>query len=74
MLHALAAHLFANFIEESNADFPLVGHHAHFDQRMRSKRKVDLVQHGGREPMLTDHHHRIEMMRSGAQSAAGAGG
>jgi len=74
MLHAFAAHLLANFVEESDANFALVGHHAHFDQRMRRQCEVNLVQDGRRQPMLTDHHHRIEMVRSSAQGAAGTGG
>ena len=74
MLHAFAAHLLANFVEEGNAGFALVRHHAHLDQRMRRERKVNLVQHCRSESVLTDHHHRIEMVRSSAQRAAGAGG
>ena len=74
MLHAFAAHLLANFVQKSHADIALVGHDTHFDQGMRRECKVDFVQNGGRQPVLADHHHRIEMVRSGAQSAAGAGG
>ncbi len=74
MLHAFAAHLFANFVQKSNANFTLIGHDAHFDQRMCRECEIDFVQDGGRQPMLTNHHHRIEMMRGSAQGAAGAGG
>lgn len=72
MLHALAAHLLADFVEETHADFALVGHHTHLDQRMGGEREVNLVQDGRRESVLTDHHHRIKMMRGSAQSASGA--
>ncbi len=74
MLHAFAAHLFANFVQESDANFALVGHHANFDQRVCREREVNFVQYSGRESVLADHHHRIEMVRGGAQRAAGAGG
>lgn len=74
MLHAFAAHLFANFVQESNTDFALVGHDTHLDERMGCECKINLVQDGGCQPVLTDHHHRIEMVRGSAQGAAGAGG
>ena len=74
MLHAFTAQLFANFMEKTDADFALVRHDTNLDQRMGRQCEVNLVQDGGRQPVLTDHHHRIEVMRSGAQSAAGAGG
>ena len=74
MLDAFTTHFLADFVQETHADFAFVRHHAYFDQRMRREREVNLVQHGGRQAMLTDHHHRIEMMRGSAQGAAGAGG
>ncbi len=74
MLHAFAAHLLANFGQETNANFALVRHHAHFDECVGRQRKINFVQNGRRQPVLTHHHHRIEMVRGGAQGAAGAGG
>ena len=74
MLHAFAAQFFANFSEIAVANFALVAAGTHFDQRVRSQRKVDFVQYGRRQAVLAHHDDRVEMMRSGAQRAAGARG
>jgi hypothetical protein len=74
MLDAFAAHLLADFGQIGFARLAFVGLHAHFDQRMRRQCQIDFVQNGGRNPVLTDHDHRVKMMCGGAQGAAGAGG
>jgi len=48
----------------------LVVEYAHLDQFVREQREIDLVQHGGRQPVLADEHDRVQVMRFCPQCAA----
>jgi len=52
----------------------LVRKHPHFDEAVGVQRRIDLLLHGGREPVGTDHHHRVEVMGFSAVFLALGGG
>lgn len=43
---------------------------ADLDELVGGEVDVDLLQHGRREPLMTDAHHRMEVMRPGAKLAS----
>jgi len=48
----------------------IVAEHADLDELVRGERDVDLVQDGGRQPVLADAHDGTQVMRGGATGPA----
>lgn len=72
MLHAFAGEFFANFGKIAVTNFAFIRASAHFNQCVRSKRQINLMQHRGREAVLAHHYNWVEVMRGSPQRAAGA--
>ena len=48
----------------------IIGEHAHLDELVSLERDVGLVQHRGRQAVVPDRHHRVQVVRTRAQRAA----
>ena len=74
MLHRRGIHLRADAQQQRVAVRAHVAEDTDLDELVRRERDVDLVQHGGRQPMLADDHDRMQRVGPGAQRAAFGGG
>ena len=48
---------------------PVIAEHPDFDQTVREQIHIDLMQDGRCEPIIADHHDRVEVVRLGAVGA-----
>jgi len=63
----------ANALQHGIALVALVAEHPYLDQLVRQQVDVELVQDRGGQPVLTDAHDRMQMMRLGAKRPAPGG-
>ena len=70
MLDGRGVELGADPFEQCVARAAVVAEHPDLDQLVGEQVDVDLVQHGGSEPVLADADERVQVMRLGAQLPA----
>jgi len=64
----------ADALEHHVAGVAIFAEHPNLDEPMRGEVDVDLVQHRGRQAVVSDHDHGMQVMRLGPQGAALHGG
>jgi len=73
MLDGRGVNRFAHQVEQARARRAILAQDANLDELVRAQRDVDLVHHRRRETVLANCDDGIQMMRPGAQRAAGGG-
>jgi hypothetical protein len=69
MLHGRRVEVAANPQEQRFTLIAVVAEHTNLDELVSEQIDVDLVQHGGRQPMLSYRDHRMERMGLGPKGA-----
>ncbi len=70
MLDRRGAEFVGQLLVDGFALFAVVAVHAHLDQAVGIERGVGFLQHGGRQAVLADHDHRVEVVGFGAVGLA----
>ena len=73
MLHGRRIRRGTDRFEQGRTRGAVIAEHAHLDELVGGQRDVDLVDDRGRETLLADGHDGGEVVRAGAQRAAGGG-
>jgi len=69
VLHRRGFEALGDLGKECLALLPVVDEHAHLDEAVRVERQVDFGQDRRREAVVPDRHHRVQVVRLGAERA-----